>query len=238
MTDHTDSRSEYSVGSPVTTISDDAEEARAGQESDAAKMQCIVGSIELPSKPDSSSPRNRRYQKDKAAETFTGVSTSSPAQNNIEGNRTLVSKLKLLGSFTQLGVGFLRLVMWAVIFVLSILWKLVLWAGTHHARGLLKTCFIGGLIYWAPSEYLGFKNKLSEAPGAVKDLTIQLYCTFIGWKCPDPLKIPRVIGGMIQDVGNARDVFELIAELGSTGALTRESNHVEYVFCNFFLLTE
>jgi hypothetical protein len=91
---------------------------------------------------------------------------------------------------------------------------------------------VGGLLYFLHTEYSRLRNEISQLPGITKDLTILLYCTFIGWKCPDPLKIPKVIGGMIQDVGNARDVFELIAELGSTGVIAPGHNHVEYSLRN------
>lgn len=227
MTDVTNSRSEYSSGLSVNSISDDGEEVPKGVGSDVVKLQCIVGSPQPDTKPDSSYQHSEKYQKDKTAERFTGAHASLPAQNHVEGKRSLVSQLKLWDNFVLLVIGILKLIRWAVIFVLSVLWQLVLFAGTHHARGLLRTFFIGGLIYWAPSEYFGLKNQLSKAPGAAKDLTIQLYCTFIGWKCPDPLIIPKVIGGMIQDVGNARDVFELIASLGSTGILKTGNNHFE-----------
>ena len=93
---------------------------------------------------------------------------------------------------------------------------------------LLKVIVLVAAMMFVYKEWHDFKSWLATVPHLMKETTIVLYCSFIGWNCPtEKFHIPNVVEGMIQDVGNARDVFEMIAELGSSRLVPLQDNHVQ-----------
>ena len=100
--------------------------------------------------------------------------------------------------------------------------------GESPSQFLLKAIVLVAVMTFVYKEWQDFKPWLATVPHLTKETTIALYCSFIGWKChTGKFQIPNVVEGMIQDVGNARDVFEMIAELGSSRLVPLQDNHIQ-----------
>lgn len=101
--------------------------------------------------------------------------------------------------------------------------------GRPPSQFLLKVIILVIAMLFVSKEWQDFKAWLATLPNLMKETTVVLYCTFIGWKCPTGPRfpVPTVVGGLIQDVGDARDVFGMIAKLGNTGLVPINDNHVQ-----------
>ena len=100
--------------------------------------------------------------------------------------------------------------------------------GGSPSQFVLKVIVLIAAMTFVYKEWQDFKPWLATVPHLMKETTVVLYCSFIGWKCPmGKFQIPHVVEGLIQDVGSARDVFEMIAELGSTRLVPLQDNHVQ-----------
>jgi len=92
------------------------------------------------------------------------------------------------------------------------------------------TIFGATFLYFLHGEYFSFKQASLAFPGFVLSTAFNAsstalmfsYCRFPlspQWGCPRPPLFPdKVIGGIIDQVGDARDIFEMITELGKRGS--------------------
>ena len=94
----------------------------------------------------------------------------------------------------------------------------------------MASVFGAAFLYILHGEYFSFKQATLALPGLVLSTAIDAsstalmfsYCRFPlspQWGCPRaPLFPDKIIGGMIDQVGDARDIFEMITELGRKGS--------------------
>ena len=110
------------------------------------------------------------------------------------------------------------------------------------------SAFAAAILYFAQGDYFSVKQATLAVPSLLVNtalntsstLLMYSYCRFPlspRWGCPRPQLFPdKVIGGMIIQVSRARDIFEMITELGRTESTCFGQNYLQY-FLSYELLT-
>jgi hypothetical protein len=92
------------------------------------------------------------------------------------------------------------------------------------------SAFGASLLYFLHGEYFSFKQATFALPGFLLNTAFNAsstalmfsYCHFPlspQWGCPRPPLFPdKVIEGIIDQVGEARDIFDMITQLGKRGS--------------------
>jgi hypothetical protein len=120
----------------------------------------------------------------------------------------------------------------------------------NHFFALIKSVLITSVVsafaatflYFLHREYYSFKQAtlavpvllVSTAFNMSSTLVMFSYCRFPfspQWGCPRPPLFPdKVIGGMIEQVDDARDIFEMITRLGRKGSdSVSGSSSIQYI---------
>jgi hypothetical protein len=132
------------------------------------------------------------------------------------------------------------LILRLMLFVFKLLFNLFF----HHFFALLQTVFLvvvmsafaAAFLYFLHGEYVSFKQALVAIPGLLFNKALQALSTVLmyswchlpyspQWHCPRPtIPVENVIGEMIVQVADARDIFEMFTELGRTGSASLGSS--------------
>jgi len=129
----------------------------------------------------------------------------------------------------------------------------------NHFFALLKSVLITSVVsafaatflYFLHGEYFSFKQATLAVPGLLVSTAFNMsstlvmfsYCHFPlspQWGCPRPPLFPdKVIGGMIEQVGEARDIFDMITQLGRKGSESVSgSSSIQYVLLSAVLMCQ
>ena len=129
----------------------------------------------------------------------------------------------------------------------------------NHFFALIKSVLITSVVsafaatflYFLHGEYFSFKQATLAVPGLLASTAFNMsstlvmfsYCRFPmspQWGCPRPPLFPdKVIGGMIDQVADARDIFEMITQLGRKGPESvKGSSSIQYVLRSAVLMCQ
>jgi hypothetical protein len=124
--------------------------------------------------------------------------------------------------------------------ILNIIFKRFIFLVQALIRILFITALVASILWFLHEEYTSFKQAFFAVPGRVLS---GLYRVTVGiaaysychlpyspqWGCSGPLlPLDKVIGGMIVQVGDARDIFEMFNALGTTGTYSLGDNHLQF----------